>query len=226
VKVRGYFVTGTDTGVGKTVVSVALLRLLAAQGLAVVGMKPVAAGCERHGNRLVNEDVEALHANSNVVAPIECINPYAFAPPIAPHIAAEQAGTRIALAPMRSCFDALAHLADMVVVEGAGGLLVPLNESETMADLALALGVPLILVVGMRLGCINHALLTAEAITRRRLVLAGWVANRIDPHMASFDANLAALKRRIPAPLLGVIPHFSGPIKSFQPEGFIQLPPQ
>lgn len=204
---RGFFVTGTDTGVGKTWASVALLRQFARQGLRAAGMKPVAAGCELRGGHLINEDVAALRAAANVDAPLDLVNPYAFAPAIAPHIAARQAGVNIDLAHIGARFDALAALADVVVVEGAGGLLVPLNETETMAELAMRLRVPLILVVGMRLGCINHALLTVEAIQRRGLALAGWVANRIDPRMASFDANLSSLLQRIPAPLLAVIPH-------------------
>lgn len=218
---RGVFVTGTDTGVGKTRVSTALLQHFVQQGARAVGMKPVAAGCELRGECLLNEDAVALRAASNVDAPLDLVSPYAFAPPIAPHIAAQQAGVNIDLAHVGACFDALAAMADVVVVEGAGGLLVPLSETETMADLAMQLRLPLILVVGMRLGCINHALLTVEAIQRRGLTLAGWVANRIDPQMASFDANLSSLVQRIPAPLLAVIPYFHAPEKATSVEWFI-----
>lgn len=211
---RGFFVTGTDTGVGKTRVSAALLHHLAEQGLRVAGMKPVAAGAESCDEGLVNDDVTALRAAANVDAPLDLVNPYAFAPPIAPHIAAQEAGVHIDLAHLAVRFDALAAKADVVVVEGAGGLLVPLNAAQTMADLAAQLQLPLILVVGMRLGCINHALLTVEAIERRGLKLAGWVANRLDPHMACFDANLSALVQRIPAPLLAVVPYLPSPKKT------------
>lgn len=200
---RGFFVTGTDTGVGKTLVSVALLQSYAERGLRVVGMKPVAAGCEPGQ---VNEDVAMLRAASNVDAPIELINPYGFQPAIAPHLAAQLAGEPIRIPRVMECYERLARDADIVIVEGAGGWMVPLNEAETLADLAWSMGLPVILVVGMRLGCLNHALLTAEAIQNRGVGLAGWVANRIDPHMAAFDANLAALSCRISAPLLGVIP--------------------
>ena len=200
---RGFFVTGTDTGVGKTLVSAALLQLYAGQGLRVVGMKPVAAG--REAGRL-NEDVEILRAAASVEAPPELINPYAFAPSIAPHIAAQQAGQRIEIPHVVECFERLARDADMVIVEGAGGFLVPLNETETLADLAVCMHLPVILVVGMRLGCLNHALLTVEAIRSRGLKLAGWVANRIDPRMDCLEDNLATLSGRIPAPLLGAIP--------------------
>ncbi len=222
---RGFFVTGTDTGVGKTLVSAALLRHLGAQGLRAVGMKPVAAGgAEPGATGLVNEDVTALRAAASVEAPLELVNPYLFAPPIAPHIAAQQAGVRIDLARVEACLDALAAQADVVVVEGAGGLLVPINESQTLADLAIRLRLPLILVVGMRLGCINHALLTLEAIERRGLELAGWVANRIDPHMACFDANLATLRARIPAPLLALVPHIPAHEKTMIVEWLISPP--
>lgn len=218
---RGFFVTGTDTGVGKTLVSAALLRLYAEQGLRVAGMKPVAAGCEP--GRL-NEDVEILRAASNVEAPPELINPYAFQPAIAPHIAARQAGEPIEIARVIECYDRLARDADVVIVEGAGGWLVPLNETETLADLAMRMRLPVILVVGMRLGCLNHALLTAEAIQNRGLKLAGWVANRIDPHMNCFEDNLATLSRRISAPLLGVIPPLTPTKNSMTIKGFIKPP--
>lgn len=224
MRAGGYFVTGTDTGVGKTRLAAALLRHFAGQGLRAAGMKPVASGCEERDGRLINEDVLALRAASNVDAPPDLINPYAFAPPIAPHIAARQAGTHIELAHIAARFDVLSGMADVVVVEGAGGLLVPLNDTETMADLAAHLGLPLILVVGMRLGCINHALLTAEAILRRGLSLLGWVANRIDPHMASFDANLSSLEQRIPSPLLAIMPHLSAPEKTILIEWITPLP--
>lgn len=207
---RAYFVVGTDTGVGKTYIASALVRYFAAQGTQVVGMKPVASGCElgTHGaweNQLVNEDMAALYAASNVKADLDLINPYRFAPAIAPHIAAEQAGVNIDIDVIFQRYQTLLNLAELVVVEGAGGFFVPLNDSQTIADLAVKLDAPIILVVGMRLGCINHALLTVEAIRASGLILAGWVANRIDADMPVFEENLASLKQRISAPCLAVV---------------------
>lgn len=205
---RGLFITGTDTGVGKTLTACALLRAYATRGLRVVGMKPVAAGAMRMDGILVNDDVEQLIAASNVQAPREWINPYCFEPPIAPHIAAEKEKNTIKIKYLLECFERLQGLADQVVVEGAGGFCVPLNDRETFADLARALALPVVLVVGMRLGCLNHALLTAEAIRARGLMLAGWIANHIDPDMAHADDNVATLQARLAAPLLARIAHF------------------
>ena len=198
---RGLFVTGTDTGVGKTRVAVALIHALRAQGLRVAAMKPVSAGSEPGE---LNEDVTALLQAANVAADIRDVNPYAFDQPVAPHIAAAQAGVRIELAVITAAYSRLAAAADVVVVEGAGGWRVPLNEAKDMADLAQALGLPVVLVVGLRLGCINHALLTAESIARRQVPWAGWVGNHIDPAMACQAENLAALRARLPGPCLGV----------------------
>lgn len=207
---RAYFVVGTDTGVGKTYIASALIRHFAAQGTQVVGMKPVASGCELYKegvwqNQWVNEDMAALHAASNVKADLDLINPYRFAPAIAPHIAAEQAGVSINTDVILQRYQTLRDMAQLVVVEGAGGFFVPLNDAETIADLAVKLKAPMILVVGMRLGCINHALLTVEAIQARGLTLAGWVANKIDADMSVFEENLASLKQRIAAPCLAVV---------------------
>lgn len=203
---QGYFVTGTDTGIGKTTVSCALLRAFAAQGNSVVGMKPVASGCRREAGQLVSEDVEKLQATSSVSAPLELLNPYAFEPPIAPHIAAEQAGVQIDLARIDAAFKKLQTQADIVVVEGVGGFCVPLNQREDTADMAVMLGLPVILVVGIRLGCLSHALLATEAIARRGLVLAGWVANYCQSGEVSVaNENISALRARIEAPLLGVV---------------------
>lgn len=199
---QGYFVTGTDTGVGKTTISCALLRTFAAQGKKVVGMKPVVAGSE-NGRW---HDVEQLIAASNINAVREHINPYAFDPPVSPHIAAQQAGIDIDLAVIQHAYQALSNQADVVIVEGAGGFLVPLNAQQTGADLARALNLPVILVVGMRLGCLNHALLSAQAIRAAGLPLAGWVANGIDPQMMALEENIATLERRLDGPLLGVVP--------------------
>ena len=203
---RGFFIVGTDTGIGKTRVAAALLHAYAALGHRVVGMKPVAAGAELIDGHWLNEDVALLGAAGNVRAAPEAVNPYLFREAIAPHIAAEHKGARIEIPRIRAAYDELAGQADVVVVEGVGGFLVPLSERTDTGDLALALGLPLILVVGMRLGCINHALLSVEAIAARGLSLAGWVANRIDPEMRAYEENLAALTRRIPAPMLAEAP--------------------
>jgi dethiobiotin synthetase len=203
----GLFVTGTDTGVGKTLASCALLHRMRARGLRALGMKPVAAGVEASPEGPVNPDVAALRRASSWPAPLEQVNPYLFEPPIAPHLAAASAGVRIEMAPIRKAFEALRASADAIVVEGVGGFLVPLNDREDAGDLAIALALPVVLVVGMRLGCLNHALLTQQAIVARSLRLAGWIANSIDPRMQRFEDNLQALRQRIAAPLLGVIPH-------------------
>jgi dethiobiotin synthetase len=197
-----YFVTGTDTGVGKTLVGCALLHAFAAQGLRVTGMKPVACGCDDGGR---NEDVTQLRAASNIVAGYGQVNPYNFIPAVAPHIAARNSGVRINLLRILTSYKELAAQADVVIVEGVGGFRTPLNEEQDGADLARELGLPVILVVGMRLGCLNHALLTTAAIKAKDLELAGWVANVVDGHMAMLDENIAALRQRIPAPLLGVV---------------------
>ena len=199
-----YFITGTDTGVGKTLVSCALLHGFAAQGNNVVGMKPVAAGCD---DRDQNEDVLQLLAAGNVLAGKGQINPYCFVQAVAPHLAAQFAGIRINFARIEESFSELKAQADVVIVEGIGGFVVPLNDKQDGADLAAQLGLPIILVVGMRLGCLNHALLTAEAIAARGLTLAGWVANVPGAEMAMLNENIAALRQRIAAPLIGVIPH-------------------
>jgi dethiobiotin synthetase len=208
---HGFFVTGTDTGVGKTLVACALLRAFANRGVRVVGMKPIAAGAAQIGTDLVNEDVTALRGASSIDAPQDLVNPYCFAPAIAPHIAAADAGVEIELDRLQRAFLALVALADCVVVEGAGGFRVPLGPNIDMCDLAVRLGLPVILVVGLRLGCLNHALLTAEAVARAGLELAGWVANHIDPDMARADENVCALESRLPAPLLARLP-YSGTI--------------
>lgn len=202
---KGIFVTGTDTDVGKTLVSCAFLHAFRLAGKNALGMKPVAAGCEIQPQGLICGDVTALCQASGAQAPIELINPYAFEPPVAPHIAAEEAGVAIDLEHIREAYLTLAEYAEIVVVEGAGGFRVPLNLHEDSADLARKLGLPVVLVVGMRLGCLNHALLTADAIRAQGLPFAGWVANRIDPEMAHFEMNLEALRQRLGAPLLGVV---------------------
>lgn len=208
-----FFVTGTDTGVGKTLVSAALLHALAARYPRVVGMKPVAAGTvqtEGEGGD-ANEDVLALRAASNCRVPPALDNPVLLPDPVSPHIAAARAGVHIDIPHLVACHRQLMQLADAVVVEGAGGFLVPLSDTETGADLAQALGLPVVLVVGLRLGCLNHALLTAEAIRSRGLTLAGWVANHIDPGMLAQGDNIAFLQHQLAAPLLASIAHQSQP---------------
>ncbi|MDQ6916744.1 MAG: dethiobiotin synthase [Pseudomonadota bacterium] len=196
----GIFVTGTDTGAGKTTVACALLRKYATGGLRVVGMKPVAAG-----GGAANGDIVALAAAGNVDAPLSMRCPYAFEHAIAPHLAAREAGVTIALDRIVESYYALKARADYVVVEGAGGALAPVSERLDVLDIARALSLPVLMVVGMRLGCLNHALLTALAIRARGLELVGWVANSIDPAMARRDENVAALERRLSAPRLASV---------------------
>ena len=203
----GVFVTGTDTGIGKTYVACAILRALCDSGIRAVGMKPIAAGGLVAAQALANEDALALTRASAFEPDMALVNPYCFPDPIAPHIAARDAGVEIDPERIRSCYLRLHQSADFVVVEGAGGFLVPLGPTLSFADLALMLGLPIVLVVGMRLGCLNHAMLTAEAIERRGLPFAGWVANRIDPTMSRWESNLETLRQRMPAPFLGLIPY-------------------
>ena len=197
-----YFVTGTDTGVGKTLICCALLHSFAVQGQRVAGMKPVATGCDGGGN---NADVKQLRAASNILATYEQINPYSFIHPVAPHVAARNAGVRIDFSRILTSYHKLTSQADVVIVEGIGGFKVPLNERQDSAELAQQFGLPVILVVGMRLGCLNHALLTANAIESCGLKLAGWVANLLDADMLVLSDNIAALKQRLASPLLGVV---------------------
>ncbi|TCV84764.1 dethiobiotin synthase [Sulfurirhabdus autotrophica] len=204
---KNYFVTGTDTGVGKTLITSALLHALAHQGKKVVGMKPIAAGCEPALAGMTCGDVEMLQAHSNVAAPLNLVNPYSFLPPVAPHIAAAQANVEIDLAVIVSRYQALQEMAEVVMVEGVGGFVVPLTASKTTADLAVMLNLPVILVVGMRLGCINHALLTVQAIRQAGLELVAWVANQVGPEMQFVDENIRALENRIDAPLMGICPY-------------------
>ena len=201
----GYFVAGTDTGVGKTLISSALVYGFAQRGLRAAGMKPVAAGCVLEEGVWLSDDVTSLRAASNVELPTSVVNPYAFEPPIAPHIAAKWAGERIALPKITTAFAAAQSMVDMLVVEGVGGFCVPLNEHEDTADMAAALGLPVVLVVGVRLGCLSHALLTAEAIRARGLTLAGWVANHIEPDMLGAAENVRTLRERLGVPLISEV---------------------
>ncbi len=202
---HGVFVSGTDTGVGKTCTSAALLHALRSRGLRASGMKPVASGCHATPDGLRNEDAEALLAASDPVPAYDDCNPFAFAEPIAPHIAARLAGREPDIAHIRARFEHIAAATDRVVVEGVGGWAVPLSEQTMQADLVRALGLPVVLVVGLRLGCLNHTLLSARAIVDDGCTLAGWIANRIDPSMPFAEANLHTLRARLDAPLLGVL---------------------
>jgi dethiobiotin synthetase len=214
------FVTGTDTGIGKTHASATLLHALRAAGHRAVGMKPVASGSEWRGDHWHNDDVAQLRAASAVAVPQALTCPFLLRTPASPHLAAAIEGARITREPIRAAFAALRAQADAVVVEGVGGFRVPLDGAPPeeggwdTADLAVMLGLPVLLVVGIRLGCISHALLTAEAVRARGLHLAGWIANRIDPEMSRFEENLAALTERISAPLLGIVPADSTPEKA------------
>lgn len=201
--VPAWFIAGTDTEVGKTFSTCALLHVLRKRGIRAVGMKPVAAGTDSQGR---NDDVVQLTRASTLQAEPALVNPYLFEPAIAPHIAAAETGRAIDIEQIVSSFTALRGQAEAVLVEGVGGFCVPLGPETDTADLAQRLGLPVILVVGMRLGCINHALLTQQAIAARGLKLAGWIANRIDPSMSRFEENQAALELRMTAPLLGIIP--------------------
>ena len=194
---QAFFITGTDTGIGKTYIACKLIQQYVAQGYKVVGMKPVAAGCDWVNGQWVNDDVLKLEAASNVKAPRALTNPYSFKEPIAPHIAAEKEGKTIELALIKQAFDELCNLADIVIVEGAGGLLVPLNNTNDMADLAKALNIPIIVVVGIKLGCINHALLTVEAIKARNCLIEGWIANKMDPTMLCCEENIASIAKKL-----------------------------
>ena len=200
---QAFFITGTDTDVGKTYVACELIRQFVSQGFKVVGMKPVAAGREFIEGKWVHDDVQKLILAGNVDAPLALVNPYGFDEAIAPHIAAENERIQIKTEVILYAFQQLSELADVVIVEGAGGFLVPLNEYETLADLAVILNIPVILVTGIKLGCINHTLLTAEAIKKRNLCFHGWVANCLDPSMKAITENINTLTARLKAmPLL------------------------
>lgn len=208
---NAFFITGTDTGVGKTLVACALLHALRRQYPRVVGMKPVAAGLVPTPQGWDSEDAIALRAASTVQVPPALDNPVRLPDPLSPHLAAERAGVVIDIAHLVACQRELARQADAVVVEGAGGFLVPLSPQHSGADLAQALGLPVVLVVGLRLGCLNHALLTAEAVRARGLTLVGWIGSRIDPTMDAVEGNIDYLRQHLGAPLLGIVPHQAVP---------------
>jgi dethiobiotin synthetase len=206
---RGVFITGTDTGVGKTVVACALVRALRAQGARVAVMKPVASGAVETPDGLRNADALALMDAAGTTADTAYseVNPYCFEPPVSPHIAAKEAGIDVDTTLIKHKYDALAARSDWVVVEGAGGWFAPINAHQTMADLAWALSVPALMVVGLRLGCLNHAQLTRLGVESQGVTLLGWIANAVDPQMDRSPENLAALERLLGEPPLAVIPH-------------------
>ncbi|WP_079226292.1 dethiobiotin synthase [Pseudomonas putida] len=204
---QAYFIAGTDTDVGKTTIAAGLLHAARLQGLSTLGVKPVASGCTVTPKGLRNSDAQALIDESSIKLAYEEVNPFAFEPAIAPHVAAREAGIALEVTELTK---AMRHVldkgADFTLVEGAGGWRVPLSDHANLSDLAIALELPVILVVGVRLGCINHALLSAEAIARDGLQLAGWVANIIEPRTSRLEENLASLAERLPAPCLGRVP--------------------
>lgn len=205
-----FFITGTDTEVGKTTIAAALLHAARRAGLSTAAAKPVASGCERTTDGLRNNDALALLGECSLSMRYEQVNPFAFEPAIAPHLAAREAGIELSVAKLlQPVRDMLEMGADFCVVEGAGGWRVPLAGRETLSDLSIQLGLPVILVVGVRLGCINHALLSAEAIARDGLHLAGWVANIVDPATSRLQENLETLTERLAAPCLGQVPRLA-----------------
>ena len=204
---QAYFIAGTDTDVGKTTIAAGLLHAAMQSGLSTLAAKPVASGCMVTPRGLRNSDALALIDESSVKLPYEAVNPFAFEPAIAPHVAAHEAGVVLSVPVLRDAMQqVLAQHADFTLIEGAGGWRVPLSEHANLSDLAIALKLPVILVVGVRLGCINHALLSAEAIKRDGLQLAGWVANIVDPRTSRLEENLSSLAERLPAPCLGRVP--------------------
>lgn len=206
----GIFVAGTDTGVGKTAVSLGLMQAWQSAGYRVAAMKPVASGCEQTTEGLVNDDARRLLRQSSIPQAYDLVNPCAFEPPIAPHLAAAAIGREISTDEIGSAYRQLAGLADKVVVEGVGGWLVPIDEKQTMADVVVQLGIPVILVVAIRLGCLNHALLTVAAIESMGVPMMGWVANRMDPACSNQDENVQALEQRLKAVLLADLPYQQG----------------
>jgi dethiobiotin synthetase len=207
--VKDYFITGTDTEIGKSWVSAGLISKFVNEGNKVAGMKPIASGCEQTPDGLRNEDALLLQKCCNVDAEYNLINPYHFPEPIAPHIAAEKAGVEISFHHILHSYQQLESISDIVIVEGVGGWRVPLGKDGDVAALARQLGLPVILVVGLRLGCINHALLTAEAIQSDGLELAGWVGNCVASEMAEQQANIDTLQQSLNAPCIGIVPYLN-----------------
>lgn len=201
------YVTGTDTGIGKTLASCALLHALRGRGLRAVGMKPVASGCERIEGEWRNADALALIEAADPRADYADVNPFALELPVAPELAARDAGIEVALQPILDAHARLAERTDALIIEGVGGWAAPLSPSLMQVDVVRALRLPVLLVVGLRLGCLNHALLSARAIAADGAHLAGWIASHVDPEMQRVEDNLTMLRQRLPAPCWGVLPH-------------------
>jgi len=208
---KGVFLTGTDTDCGKTEISLGLMQALQRRGLRVLGMKPVASGSERTQAGLRNEDALRLQSQGSLEVGYTLVNPYCFEPPIAPHIAAGQTGVEIELEVIRDCARRLSEKADFLVVEGVGGWRVPLGPALSVSDLPLHLGLPVVLVVSLKLGCINHSLLTAESVRATGNRLVGWIANQVEPDMRARDENLATLAALMGVPCLGIVPWLTTP---------------
>ncbi|MFO7603430.1 MAG: dethiobiotin synthase [Gammaproteobacteria bacterium] len=208
---KGILITGTDTGVGKTRVAQIIVHILQQQYARVGVMKPVASGAVFQNGLLQNEDAIALQKTCHTSLPYALINPYCFAPAIAPHIAAELEGVEIDLRHIQSCYENIARQVDVVVVEGAGGWQTPLNAQQSIETLGQHLAIPVVLVIGLRLGCLNHALLTMSALHRSGVSILGWVGNCIDPEYQYLDKNIHSLKQRISAPCLGILPYTTTP---------------
>ena len=209
MKPRACFLTGTDTGIGKTWVTLGLMSALRAKGQKVVGMKPVASGCRQTKAGLRNEDAESICQASTPAVSYDLVNPYAFEEPVAPHAAAEKAGVEISIPQIQAAYHQLCKLADVVVVEGVGGWRVPLSRDQGLVDLVKAIDVPVILVVGLKLGCINHALLSCESLVRDNIQLLGWVANQVEADYPFLNSTMQVLRSEIPAPLLGQVPYLN-----------------
>ncbi len=204
---QGYFITGTDTNAGKTWATIALMRYFKQQGKSVIGMKPVAAGCFMQDGQLKNEDALLIQENASVKIDYDLINPYAYELPVSPHIAG--INNPVKLATIVERFNTLKELAEIVLVEGAGGWYAPLNDHEDISDLAKSLALPVIIVVAIRLGCINHAKLTWQAIQHSGIPCAGWIAVCVDPDMLNRDENIHTIKTALNVPLLGVLPYLA-----------------
>lgn len=211
---RAVFIAGTDTGIGKTHAACTLLHALRTAGFRAGGMKPVASGCVATAEGLRNDDALALQAASSGASPYAMVNPLALTEPLSPHLAAAHAGVTISLAPLRTAFESLGEEYQRLVVEGVGGWMVPLAPGVLASDIARQWQLPVILVVGLRLGCINHALLSARAIIADGCLLLGWIGNHIDPAMLAVDENVATLRELLPAPCLGLLPHAESPARS------------
>ena len=208
---NGFFITGTDTSCGKTEITLGLMQLLQNQGQIVIGMKPIASGAMPTADGLRNEDALKIQAQGSIQVPYSELNPYIYEAPIAPHLAATQAGEEIDLNVISTCYMSLLAQADCIIVEGVGGWRVPFNRQQSAADFACMLKIPVILVVGLKLGCINHALLSVESILASGVKLAGWIANEVEPEMQAIDENIATLQMAISAPCLGVVPYIKNP---------------